>query len=805
MSLTQVPAHSSLADQQYISVQGPDTIVSGFTYDRQTRTLYANKYQAFTSTAHGSTHIAEDPVPSATCDSAGLMSADDKAKLDALLQMRIGVLGFQGAGFSDDGGWMDGDVILAAGTDFISLERVGNVIMFNVDAPIQLNCGQEACAQIFWIQDESDVSAIRPPSCAGKLPGVNGYGELKIYLMPESLIVNSANPASSLTTRGRYPSLIFKRYDDAIVPGSAEFEMTLKRNSTNLVEMEVGWAFTPNPTLAECVWFMGKDDDGNRISFELMPESDVNILGSMLYMGHLLTKRMGVITGYTSHALSTNQYYFKWWDIIGATAVGDELTATNIWKYTNAEASNKELTLDRTYGIIDVGTLVDIWFFKTGEVGGQDLRRYFFSKRPDPSYDDIWACTGAVEFGNSLIARYESEEPGTGTEKFAGEDVDDVRVMERSLWGISGFDHPIMLYDESGTAGISDDLGNHYIAEISNTLPGLVVSSNEGTDPYCQRPVSLWNRSVTPGCLATIHLGRPDPVKQLTPTIISPYPPYDILLNANIDSHDNIYLKVIGKGAFNTSGYYTLLKGAHFRDLPKSGAIRLLTGTTNAVWRFNNKLLYPGFDDDAIALASDDEFPGEIGDIAELLHQEYGGLCVRIEFTQDGDEIQAQFKVGTLDMATGYESDITDDVDDYVRGLAAGYTVSSIYTQSASYSGVGTVPTVNYDGWLVYDGGLPTGTDAGTTEYWNELEIMYRSGQVWIWWNNWLIPPNAELNSALDTPVVTNTPYFPVTDPTNEYGKFGMRLWPGARIRRILLRAPTRNYSVYSRGQLELS
>jgi hypothetical protein len=53
------------------------------------------------------------------------MSADDKCKLDAMLGTRLGVLGFSGAGMPDDGGWLSGDIILAAGTEFISLERIG--------------------------------------------------------------------------------------------------------------------------------------------------------------------------------------------------------------------------------------------------------------------------------------------------------------------------------------------------------------------------------------------------------------------------------------------------------------------------------------------------------------------------------------------------------------------------------------------------------------------------------------------------------------------------------------------------------
>jgi len=479
MALTKLPSHDDLVDEQYVQIQGPDTIISGFFYDKQTRALYGRESEARRPDAHGVTHIAEDPVPNATCDTPGLLSADDKCKVDSLLQTRIGILGFQGAGFPDDGGWMQGEIIFAAGSEFISLERVGNIVRFTVDSPISLNCSCEACAQIYWVQDETEIAAIRPPSCAGKLPGVDGYGELKFYMMPESVIVDPANPTRVLSTKGQYPSLIFKRYDDSITPGLAEFELTLKRDSANATETAVGWAMTPGPgRVPECVWFMGDDNDGNRIRFELGPESEPGMLGHVIYKGHLITKKMAVIVDYTQHVLSTNQYQCKWWDINNATiASSTQFTATNVWQYTSPEggANARELMLDAVDGILDIGTLVDIWFFQVGEIGGTPIRRHYFNKQPHIKVRNVWSQFGGVEFGTGLIQRV--EEAGTASGRFDAEQITDHRNFERTVWGLTGADDPVMLFD-SGSAGVISDLHYQHRARIDETVPGLVVEGD---------------------------------------------------------------------------------------------------------------------------------------------------------------------------------------------------------------------------------------------------------------------------------------------------------------------------------------
>lgn len=840
MAISSIPKHDTLQDEQFLQVSGPDGLTTGFQYDAQQRALYFKESQVIFPSFHGATHIAEDPIPEATCDTKGLMAADDKCKLDALLQTRIGVLGFQGAGFPDDGGWLQGDIILAAGTEFISLERIGNVVRFTVDSPVPLNCSCEECQQIFWLQDETDVASIRPPTCGGKLPGVNAYGELKIYLFPESTIVDPNTPATTLNNKGNYPALIFKRYDDAIVPGSAEYELILKRDTNNNTLTEIGWAFTPGAAgVAQCVWFMGKDNDGNQIRFDLLPEAEPGLLGAMLYKGHLITKKMGVIVGYTSTILATNQYTVREWDVDAQKPLGDPFTAKNVWQYANPEnpASGKNpktLLLDSSVDLLAIGTLVDLWFFKVGEVAGEPIRRHYFSKKPVINPNHIWSWVGQCQFGDVDVARAEVP-PGPGSEdKVAATQVSDIRNFERFLWGLTGYDDPLVAYDIAITAGTEvADVNKQHRAVIDTSLPGLkVISSANVPDDFSERPVWLWNRRNICNALVRIDMGRPSS---------SMFSPYDIVLRAPIDEHTEKYMRVIGRGTINGL-HYIRVCGVHFHDLPPFGSLRVLIPDANAnrIYNYNRKFLFPSsvtrgeligqdgtvatggteptggypqdFDAncDSVILtggsADNTPYPGDIGDIVELLHQEYSSPVVRVEFSFDPANglVEVQFKVGTLDMSLPYEEDVlADDADDYVRGLAPGYAVSAIYSQTAPFTGVGTQPDASPEGFICYDGGAQIG---GTlSEYWNTLEIMLRDNQVWIWWNRLLIPPNNTLSQGLPTPVTITTPYFTIPQDVNrQFGKVGARMWPGAKIRRMDVRTQISMFSEFAYGQLEV-
>ncbi|MHA2065091.1 MAG: hypothetical protein ACXABY_12010, partial [Candidatus Thorarchaeota archaeon] len=476
-----------IIDQQFLNLPGPDGLSIGYRYDEQTRTLYAKESQIIIPPFHGVSHIAEDPVPLATTDSQGHMSADDKAKLDAITQLRLGVLGFNGAGFADDGGYLQGDVILAAGSEFLSIERIGNVIRFTVDAPIPLNCGCEECAQIFWIQDETDVSAIRPPSCGGKVPDVNVYGELKVYQLPESTIVNPSSPTAALNQKDSYPALIFKRADDSVTPGQAEFELILARNSNRTTN--IGWAFTPGATgIPQNVWFMGLDNDGNQIRFEMAIERDPNLLGSLLYEGHTLTRQMAVVTGLTSTVLTDNRYNLRFWAVDQALAVGDEFTATNVWRYENPQnlstdlVNPKTLVLDATRDLLPVGTLVKIWEFQIGTINGVRQVRRYFCQEPKLNPGTLWGLSGSICFGDLLTAR--DEIPGVlPTELTASRNsVSDLRLFERCQWGITGFEDQLYLADD-GEATAGTDQGQVVVSDSVSSI-NLTVDPDNPTPNF---------------------------------------------------------------------------------------------------------------------------------------------------------------------------------------------------------------------------------------------------------------------------------------------------------------------------------
>lgn len=935
-TIFQQPKKSSLVDRQFYQIPVADGILQGFQYDAETCTLYAKESQVIVPGQHGITHIGEDPIPNATPDSPGLMSADDKARLDSLLQTRIGVLGFQGSGFPDDGGFLVGDVILAAGTEFISLERIGNVVRFTVDSPIPLDCACEACSQIFWIQDESEPAAIRPPSCNGKMPGINGYGELKIYTFPETLLLDKQNPLAALNQKGNFPSLIFKRYDQAITPFENEFEMVLKRNSNGTGQ--VGWAMTPGFNgKAECVWWTGVDDNGALTKFEFWPEQDPNLLGQLLFKGHLLTKQMAVVIDYPADILATNNYVLRKWDLQNAQPIGDSFSGKNVWQYNNPEneatasTNPRALVTDQTRELLPIGTLLDIWQFEINRTSEERLVRTFFNKRPDTKTSSMWTLAAAQRFGDLFTAREEIDDPQSETAISASEvNVPDVRLFEKTIWGLNQFEDRLILSDDGGEIEDTDGLkqrepsgepiNNDVVADIDPTIPGLRVVKQakslvgdingdgivddtdlhlfmcafgktileDGYNPAADfngdgivdirdlailgrqfdlnvekvpdRPVFLWHRQNHKNVLLRAKIGMPDDDSAVE------FPPYDILLSAPVDSFDDTYMKVIKRGVFTTGPFaglpYIIVKGMRWEDLPMEGVLRILTGAfRNSIWRYYFKCAFANWDDDGITLIGreevfpfDEDFP--IGEgvtgcsagpasevtgtsatcatdctdetgvnpteeeitapevpenttVVELLRQDFTAPVVRLQFTVNrttgSESVQLQILTGILDMSVPYPCNTAAPEDDLVRGLAPGYTVSKALVQSGFITdGIGEGVTSEPSGFRVYSGGELDVPVDGQVEKWNDIEIMFRDNQIWIWWNGLLISPDTVSSANLPTPVTVNTAWFPI-NPQVDQGKVAFRMFPGAIVRDVQIYDQLIQFNEFTNGLTELT
>ena len=573
--------------------------------------------------------------------------------------------------------------------------------------------------------------------------------------------------------------------------------MVLKRDPNNLLQTEIGWAFTPGALgVPQMVWFMGKNDDGAQIRFDLDADVEPGLLGSLLFNGHLITKKMGVIIDYSNTVLTSNQYLVRQWSIDNNDAIGESFTARNVWQYLNPENPNggenpKRLITDSTIDLLPIGTLVDLWAFKVGDVGGEPILRWYFSKRPHINPTHLWSLVGMQRFGDKLIARADSNPNTEGS--FGALEVSDLRNLERSMWGLTDFDDPAIL--EPGTGG-TELTGDIELVQVSKTiidpeLPGLRIVTDPDTNSLSERPVWFWNRQNLKNSYLKIELGRPT---------VDGFSIYDIAFRSPIDENTNLFMLISSAGTIDGLNFIRVV-GVGYHEMPAFGSVYVGGVTFNYSRKLfgldsNNSVMLVADPDDNIDLS------GSVGSLAKLLHQEYSGPVVRLvsSFNPITNLLELQFKVGQLDMALPYEGDAPGAVDDYIRGLREGYAVSAIYSQAGLYSGVGTPPSSSPEGFTFFEGGAQIGGELD--EYWNTIEIMVRDQQVWIWWNRLLIPPNQALSANLPSPVNIDTPH--VFIGSTEFGKSGCRLWPGNKIRRVELYTQSFVYSEFISGQLEV-
>lgn len=684
--------------------------------------------------------------------------------------------------------------------------EVENDNSYIVDGVVVHNCDE--CAELFLVQDTTAVDKVRPSNCAGKIPGLNVYNELSAYLVPKSAAINSNDIDVVLSEKDKYPSFVFKRYNDE--PGLAEVHFILKRTSNTDPTSEIGWSMTPGNTIAggvsTCVFNLGRDNLNNLMRFSFTPEKEPDLLGALYYKGHLITKKMGVITGYTENILGDNRYNIRQWSVLNNTAIGDSFTARNVWQYENPESATsgtnpQKLILDSNNTLLPIGTLVELWAFQVASSGGNPVYRWFFSKKPEINPNSLWSVVDHVKFGNELISRDEAV-GGTGGVN-ASVLVSDVRNFEQMQWGLTGYDDPL-IYNVTNVTDITD--GSYEVnpdnrATIDLTVPGLVISqpiSSTSSTPI--RPVFLWHRSNHRNVYFKALIGR---------SLDSDYTPIDLLFRSSIDSWETKYAFVSN---VDNSGSVPIVQicGVNFRDLPPTGTIRILTPGSRRDLGFNysRKLINvvpagPFWSTCTLTLIGYDGEVSEVreGDVVELVHQDYDAQVVRLEYTVEptSNVQRLQFKVGTLNTGLSYDENLITPRDDFVRGLNPGYTVSAVYSQAGFFNGTGVKPLSAPEAYVMYDGGFTTGST--TVEFWNELEVMIRDGQLWIWWNKLLVPPDPDSNAVLPSPVTINTPYFNVNDG---YGKIGLRMFPGAKVRSCELRTQTIQFNEFVNGNLKI-
>ena len=632
--LNKLGSHDQYTDNSLVQIAGPDNSKMGYQYDKQQRAFFIREASLIFSGKHGSTHVSTDPIPNATCTTPGLLAADDKCRLDALTATRIGVLGFQGAGFPDDGGFLQGDVILASGSEMISIERVGQVVRFVVDVPAVFTCGNEDCLQMYWLQDETDIAAIRPPITGGRLMGTNTYGELKVYVFPDNTIVNPANPSATLNNKGFYPTFIFKRYDDGTGANEAELDMVLKRNASGTAM--VGWAFTPGATgKPEWQTFLGVDDDGNRITFKLDGNTTTGILGTLLYNGTTITKRPAIITSYDTSVITSNVYKAKWWDTQGKSAIGEAFSVTNQpgWDLTN----NVPVLDSTSDSPLDLGQIVDILSIQVGTSNGNPVYVHYCREQPRVSTASLWTTVGAVEFGNILDSR-------DGAASSA--QVNDFRTIESNEWGNTGLKGYNQLV---GTTVVP--INSAYDAQINTSIPALEVVESEGASGEKRRPVTIWNRASLRDAYLEVHLARPGPAADI-------YPPIDILLRAPIDAAEVKYASIASANTLTTGTYtgktYVILNGVNYTEIPPRGLIRAVDSSGYGT-SYAYIAVLRGATGQAV-LVMNATAPANNTNI-EFLHEEYKSPALRLQFqfANGSHDVVMQPQVGTLDPTASFD------------------------------------------------------------------------------------------------------------------------------------------------------
>lgn len=743
--MMKLPEPESINDKDVITVAGPNNTPLTYVYDKQSRALYRQECDSTDGCRHGDSHVnGIDPIPLATCLSNGLMSADDKCMLESKIGTRIAVMGYSGSGIPDDGGFLGGDILFASKSSFIRIERFGNVITFNVDIPIPLSCGTcDECSELYLVQDETDVNAVRPPTCAGKLPGLNIYNDFTVNLIGNTNSTNSGNVSDILNRKSISPTFIFKRTSS----GDAFIELVLKRNSANS-QASVGWKFTPNTTTgtADCTYHMGLDQSGNQIRLNITPSNIPKALGLLEFNGVSITKQPAVVVDYTTNVLNDNKYQVRLLDIQTTTAIGDNITAQNMWKIENPLNSTtgqnpRKLALDYTYSLLDIGTVVDLVVINVGA----GVKQYYFSSKPEFDTAALWSKSSEASFGPFLGAKNALDGSGGSRSKLI---TSVQKNIEKSLWGITGILPYRILTNNTGTGG------EELISDLfyDTELPGLSYDPNgSGTTHF------VWSRQNLDNAILKLQVGKPTSTSGITNI--------DIPLRSAFDSYEQF----IGQVTAIQSDGSVAVSRIHGEPSPHG----VMMSTNGGQFAYQDSYVDINDVDTFVLVGINDDMQLEIGDTVISIPDHYDQTMLRFEFKALGGAIELKVMFGEFDSTL-----------DSFTGTTQG---SGTYTQNASFTGVGTRPSVNVPGFIVYDGGSQIG--GILPEYWNDIEIMVREEQLWIWWNKLLIVPS------------TGRPYFNI--PLGA-GKAGIKMVNNVNLRKIEIYSQVGVFSEFQYGNLQI-
>ncbi|MDP6585964.1 MAG: hypothetical protein QF535_15040, partial [Anaerolineales bacterium] len=407
-----------------------------------------------------------------------------------------------------------------------------------------------------------------------------------------------------------------------------------------------------------------------------------------------------------SDVLSTNRYTAKFWSIGDQETVGSDFTITNLMQW---DLTNDIQILDSSFGsILSVGQFIDVWTIKCGVTNC-----YYCQASPILNTNGLWATLGALEFGDTIESRPESDTNPTS----AVNDVTDVSLIDRNEWGMTNIDDPMLVFvpgagDTDGNPDITIPAAGiaNYTVQTINTADTTMdrryiqIDDDDGGDNI-QRPVFIWHRASLRNALIEVHLARP-----IESPSGSNFPPIDVLLRAPVSTVDSKYATVIERGTFNSGQYNGLnwvkLGNLDWHDLPPHGAFKVImfngSYTYGQTFSYTAKLI----DDSAdfVFVVTSDPTPAQFS-VVEFLHEEYTTPAARLQFSHNVNthDIEMTPTIGTLDMSTDYALENTaptEAFDNFVQDFSSSEDGATFW-QNGNAETTTTGITVSDEGFYI--------------------------------------------------------------------------------------------------------